>query len=122
MNNLYRVQLNTDAEWAQAEVSAETVGDAFAAARSLNPDDLDFQPFTGGLPINEIILTDEDGEEWRWRDEELLRRLAAEDLYIAAKNVLTALRMSYGVGWTRVARSTLGHLKEAIALAEGRKA
>jgi hypothetical protein len=74
-------------------------------------------------PINEIIVQDPEGTEWMWRDDDLLLRHAAEELLVAAKNLLTALKdQLLATGADRVTLTTLRHLKDAIDLAQGRGA
>jgi hypothetical protein len=119
----YRVQLNTDVAWAETEIVAGTVDEAFAAAANLDSDTLVFAAFTDPRPVNEIMIEAPDGVEWLWQDEELLLRLAAEDLLIASKNLLTALKTRLlSEGCDPVTMTALRHLKTAIDMAEGRQA
>ncbi len=116
----YHVQFQTDAEWAQAHISAESADHAFARAAAFDVSGLVFEPFTPPRSVREITITNEHGDAWVWRDEETLLRLAADELLIAAKNVLAALQGSFTARWSRVAPSTLGHLEDTAAPAEGR--
>jgi hypothetical protein len=117
---LYRVQFITDAEWAEARIDAASFDEAFARARAIDTSTLTFQRYTVPNRVVQILVADQHGEEWGWHDDEKLMRHSAEELLIAAKNVLTALKMSFGTGWTRVARSTLGHLQDAVEDAQRR--
>ncbi|WP_027547596.1 hypothetical protein [Bradyrhizobium sp. WSM2254] len=88
---IYNVQLSTDTEFAETKVAARSPNEAMAAAQALDPDKLHFERFSGQLPVNEITVEDPNGKTLTWRSEELATRLAAEDLYIGAKDVLMML-------------------------------
>jgi hypothetical protein len=119
----YRVQYRTDAAFAETTVDADSINEAFAVAQNLDPEALVFEPYTSTQPVNEIAVRGPNGIELTWRSDDMLLRLAAEELLIAAKNVLTALKEKLlAEGCERAILCTLRHLKDAIDTAEGRKA
>jgi hypothetical protein len=80
----YTAYFRTDADWADKIFQAKTPKQALAKARayhSRNTGELLFQEYSGGLPVNEIEITDPDGDELAvWRDDDLWLRLAAQEL------------------------------------------
>lgn len=120
---VYCVHLKNDTAWAATEIEADDLDAAFAKAVEIDSSQLTFEFFSEPLPIVEIAITDPDGAAWTWQADDLLLRLAAEGLLIAAKNVLTALQDELlAPGADPATRVTLRHLKDAIDCAEGRKA
>lgn len=120
---IYDVQFTTDAACAERQVAARNVEEAFATALTVDPDTLHFEPFTCLLPINEITIHDRSGRPHVWRSEELLLRLAAEELHLAATNVLTLLsRELVSFAFGRDTFIALERLEAAVSAAEGRRA
>jgi hypothetical protein len=119
----FNVILCTDAAWAERTIEAEHPKQALDQALAFDPQRLLFQPFITPLPINEIAITDHAGEEELiWRNAGLVLRLGAEDLLIAAKNVLSALCRGEQIFTLTDActSESLRHLKEAVDRAQGR--
>jgi len=100
----YTVMFRSDAESAYLDIQAKTPQQALARARKTYKDDpygLSFQPYDQTQPVNEIVVSDEDGNELAvWFDENMRLRLAAPDLLESAELV--------------VARWSEGDLAEAV--------
>lgn len=85
----YTIHLRTDAGFALREIEAETAEAALVIAREYDPDILDFERYEY-LPVNEITVCDQDGNELiEWYDDEVRLRLASQDLLEAAKKVVS---------------------------------
>lgn len=118
----YTVSVETDGTCAETEVEADDIDSALAKARDIDTDDLLFQPFTDPFPVNAITVTDGNGAERAWRDPELRVRLVADDLLIAAENLLTALALwMVSTQAEKIVRSTAGTLQEVVDRAQGRR-
>jgi hypothetical protein len=116
----FHVHLNTDAASAEMDVSASSFHHAFDVAFSVDRDQLHFSFFTDPLPVNEIVITNERGEQRTWRSVELELRMAAEDLHISAMNLLTAL----GMPWPsriKPVRACMRDLEEVVNRVEWRR-
>jgi hypothetical protein len=91
----YTAYFHTDAEWASHEFEADTPEQALALARQFYREDssrLYFESYDGGMPVNEITISDADGEEcMAWLDDDLRLSLAARDLLEALELALAAL-------------------------------
>ena len=89
----YTVYFRTDAESASHDIEADTPEQALALARELDaPGELWFDPYSGVMPVNEIVVCDPDGKEAaHWHDDELRLRLAAQDLLDALEQAVQAL-------------------------------
>jgi hypothetical protein len=93
----YTVHFRTDIESATTEIPARSPEAALAKARAIaadddRRDDLFFEPYSGRFPINEISVETHDGKEVAmWLDDDLLVRLAADDLLAAIEDAVTAL-------------------------------
>jgi hypothetical protein len=85
----YTAYFYTDAEYASAEIEADTPSAALIAARELNEKDegaLDFARYDERQPVNHIeILDDNHNELAHWRDDDLLLRMAAPELLEALR-------------------------------------
>lgn len=115
----YNVQLCTDVEFAETKITARNSREAMASAQALEPDALQFERFTT-LPINEITIEDQNGVTIMWRSPDLLTRLAAEDLYIASRNLLTMLnREFFAFTFGRYTLEMIDTLEIALKKAEG---
>lgn len=113
----YIAYFRTDAEYATKEIKAKTPKHALAKARKLadeSPEDLYFESYDGGFPVNEIAISPEDGGEELavWFDADLHLRLAASDLLTAARRVIER--------WERGdLAEAVRDLASAVAKAEG---
>ena len=98
----YTVYFRTDAQRASHDIEADTPEQALALAREIDaPRELWFDPYDDMMPVNEIVVTDPDGEEVAgWLDDDVYLRNAARDLLDAAELV--------------VARWARGDLAEAV--------
>jgi hypothetical protein len=89
---IYTAYFRTDAETACHEFEARTPKQALALARKFyneNPLGLYFEPYDGGMPVNEIAISDADDNECAvWFDDDLRLRLAASDLHSALLAVM----------------------------------
>jgi hypothetical protein len=87
----YTAYFRTDAGSASHEFEADTPEQALALARQFYDDDwsqLYFEPYDRGIPVNEITISDAEGEECTaWLDDELRLSLAAPDLLEALEAV-----------------------------------
>jgi hypothetical protein len=83
----YIATFRTDADYAERVFAARTPKAALALARRFHedrPEDLFFEEYTHGMPVEEIEISDRDGEQLAvWRDPYLCQRLAAADLLAA---------------------------------------
>jgi hypothetical protein len=93
----YTAYFRTDAEFACHEVEADTPELALSKARKRHADDpstLWFEPYDG-MPVNEIAIQDDDGNEVTvWLDDDLRLRLAARVLLEALEQAVAALNQS----------------------------
>ena len=96
-SSTYTVHFRTDIDAAEDAITASSPEHALAQARAIAADDdrrdaLFFEPYTGRFPINEIIVETADGEQAaEWLDQELVVRLAANDLLAALEQAARAL-------------------------------
>jgi hypothetical protein len=83
----YIATFRTDADYAERVFTAKTPKAALVQARRFHedrPEDLSFEEYTHGMPVNEIEISSRDGEQLAvWRDPDLRQRLAADDLLAA---------------------------------------
>jgi hypothetical protein len=83
----YIATFRTDADYAEHMFTARTPEAALVLAREFHeeqPEDLIFEEYTHGMPVEEIAISDRDGEQLAvWRDPDLCQRLAADDLLTA---------------------------------------
>lgn len=91
---IYTAYFYTDAEYASTEIEADTSEQALTAARKLDEeqnDDLYFEHYDEGFPVNHIEILDEDRNELaHWRDADLLLRIAAPELLNALEDQTNA--------------------------------
>jgi hypothetical protein len=93
----YTVTFRTDLNYATEDITAPCPEAALKRARAIADDrarvaDLDFQPYTDDVPVEDIIVNTPDGDRVaEWLSPDLLLRLAAEDLFNALEKALTAL-------------------------------
>jgi hypothetical protein len=90
----YQVFFRSDAETACTHITADTPQQALSLAQALyanDPSSLWFEPFDG-MNVNEIVVCDFWGADVAaWRDDELKLRLAAQDMFEALQQAVTAL-------------------------------
>jgi hypothetical protein len=117
----YTADFRTDADYALVTFKARSPRHALQKARALcdeHPEDLMFQHYDGGHPVNEISVHDEHGDEVAlWQDDDLRIRLAGHDLLDAGQLALRELRGFYTDGESEAVRV----LAAAIARATGRQ-
>jgi hypothetical protein len=91
----YTAYFRTDDQYATHDFEADTPEQALALARQLHNDnqlDLMFEPYDGGMPVDEIAIQDANFNELAvWRDADLHLRLAANDLLEALEQAIQAL-------------------------------
>jgi hypothetical protein len=89
--NTYTAHFRTDAEYAVYDFDAATPDQALKEARALyerDPDALAFEPYDGGMPLDEIEISSPEGDALAvWHSDDMRLRLAARDM-------LTALQMA----------------------------
>jgi hypothetical protein len=94
----YIATFRTDADHAEHEFNAKTPDRALAKARAFHDEhteDLMFESYDGGMPVNEIAISGPGGDELAvWRDEDLRLRLAARDLLDALEAALERLEIN----------------------------
>ena len=120
----YRAYFHTDADFATFEVKADTPEQALALARQLyddDPSDLMFEPYDGGMPVNEVSIHDADYNKLAvWYDDSLRVRLAAGDLLDALTHLVERDRAeAASCGFTDDEMSWLEDARRAIAKAKG---
>jgi hypothetical protein len=85
----YIAQFHTDADWAERTFDANTPEQALTLAQVFydeHTEDLKFESYNSGMPVNEIEIADGEGNRLAvWRDDDLRLRLAAPDLRDALK-------------------------------------
>jgi hypothetical protein len=80
---IYTAYFRTDANFATQEFEADTPEEALRAARDFlesAAEDLTYENYDSGMPVNEIEIQDQDCEVAVWYDDDLRVRLAASDL------------------------------------------
>ena len=120
----YTAYFRTDADYATRPIEADSPEQALVLARQLyddDPLDLMFEPYDGGMPVNEIAIHDLDYTELAvWRDEDMHLRLAARDLLDALTDLVERDRAeAASSGFTDDEMSWLDDARRAIAKAEG---
>ena len=91
----YTACFRTDGEYATYEFKADTPEQALALAHQLYDDDpleLMFESYDDNMPVNEIEISDPNGNRLAlWRDEDLWLSLATRDLLGALEQAVAAL-------------------------------
>jgi hypothetical protein len=117
----YTAEFRTDADYATQDFKARSPQDALKKARAFydeRTDELMFESYDGGHPVNEIAVRDARGDEVAlWQDDDLRVRLAAHDLLDAGELALRELRGFYSDGESEAVRVLIA----AIATAKGRQ-
>ena len=115
----YPADFRTDADYAIHTFEARSPQAALKKARAFHDErteELMFQSYDGGHPVNEIAVHDAGGNEVAlWRDDDLRLRLAAHDLLDAGELALRELRGFYSDGDSEAVRVLI----EAIGKAKG---
>jgi hypothetical protein len=115
----YTVYFRTDAQRASVDIEAKTPKQALARARKIDaPRELWFDPYDGILPVNEIVVTDPDGEEVAgWLDDDVHLRLAARDMLEALQFIAADIEEGIrGKGaWLKLARAAIAKAKGGAA-------
>ena len=115
----YDVDFRTDADYAIRQFKARSPQDALKKALAFNdrhPEDLLFERYDGGHPVNEIEVFDRTGASVAvWHDDDMRLRLAAHDLLDAGELALRELRGFFSDGESEAVRI----LAAAIAQAKG---
>jgi hypothetical protein len=121
----YTADFRTDADYALVTFKARSPRHALKKARALcdeHPEDLMFQHYDGGHPVNEISIHDAGGDEVAlWQDDELRLRLAAGDLLEALELCVDCLAELSRLDDGTPSVSALGQGRAAIARATGRQ-
>ena len=120
----YRAYFYTDGDFATRRFEADTPEQALALARQLyddDPVDLMFEPYDGGLPVNEIAIHDADYKELAvWRDDGKRMQLAARDVLEALTDLVARDRAeAASSGFSDDEMSWLEDARRAIAKAKG---
>ena len=120
----YTAYFRTDSETATHEIEADTPEQALSNAQELyanDPSELWFEPYDGGMPVNEIAVIDDDYEQVAlWLDDDLRLRLAAQDLLDALEELVARDRAEAAEsGFTDNEMTWLEDARRAIAKAKG---
>jgi hypothetical protein len=120
----YTAYFYTDGDFATRRFDADTPEQALALARQRyddDPVDLMFEPYEGGLPVNEIAIHGADYKELAvWRDDAKRMQLAACDLLDALTDLVERDRAeAASCGFTDDEMSWLEDARRAIAKAKG---
>jgi hypothetical protein len=98
----YTATFRTDADYAEETFEAATPEQSPAKARAFHDehdDELTFESYNGGTPVNGIEITGPDGSELAvWMDDDLRLRLAATDLCEALETALERLEIGNYAG------------------------
>jgi hypothetical protein len=126
----YIAYFRTDTDWAETTITARTPQQALTRARAFyqeHEDELLFQDYGEARPVNEIEIASDgrDGLAF-WRDDDLLRRLAARDLLEAledqtdaAQAVIDTWEKGDLAGAVRTLAALIPSARAAIAAAKG---
>ena len=120
----YTAYFRTDAELRRRAVRCRHPrAGACPRTRALRryPSALTFEPYDGGMPVNEIAIHTADHDELAvWRDEDMHLRLAARDLLDALTDLVERDRAeAASCGFTDDEMSWLDDARRAIAKAKG---
>jgi len=86
---IYTAYFRTDANYATQEFEADTLEEAMRTARDFlesAAEDLTFENYDGGMPVNEIEIYQDSDEVAVWHDDDLRLRLAASGLLEALED------------------------------------
>ena len=120
----YTAYFRTDGDYATRPIEADSPEQALALARQRyddDPVDLMFEPYDGGMPVNEIAIHGADYKELAvWRDDAKRMQLAARDLLDALTDLVERDRAeAASCGFTDDEMSWLEDARRAIAKAKG---
>lgn len=95
----YTAYFETDADFAERVIDADTPGEALQMARALDMDDLYFRPHDADAPLNEIrIVRDADlATVAEWKDPDFLAREAGPELLEALQKAEHYLSRFYAL-------------------------
>jgi hypothetical protein len=114
---IYTADFRTDADSATHTFKARSPRHALKKARAFcdaRTEELMFQSYDGGHPVNEIAVRDANGDEVAlWQDDDLRVRLAAHDLFDAGELALRELRGFYSDGDSEAVRVLLAAIARA---------
>jgi len=120
----YNVDIRTDADYATRQFKARSPNDALQKARAFcdeRPEDLMFQSYDGGHPVNEIEVFDANrGSGAVWHDDDMRRRLAASDMLAALELCVDCLTDLARLDDGTPSISALDQARAAIAKAKGK--
>src|SRR5258708_38503358 len=116
----YTADFRTDADYAIYTFEARSPRDALTKARAFydeHTDELMFQSYDGGHPVNEITVCDTGGNEVAlWQDDNLRVRLAAGDMLDALEPCVDCLADLARLDDGTPAISALDPARPAIAM------
>ena len=126
----YIATFRTDADYAERVFAAKTPEAALVSARRFHedqPEDLIFEEYTHGMPVNEIEISSREGEQLAiWRDPDRCQRLAADELFAAletqteaAQAVIDAWEQGDLAAAVNGLDHTIGAARDAILKARG---
>ena len=120
---IYTAHFRTDSEFATHEVEADTPDQALTKAQELfanDPLELWFEPYDG-IPVNEIAISDDHGDEVAiWLGDDMRLRVAARDLLDALEELVARDRAEAAEsGFTDDEMTWLEDARRAIAKAKG---
>jgi hypothetical protein len=91
-HNFFEAYFYTQADWAQTTIKAKTPEQALQRARKIESEEtetLNFQSYDSGAGVEHIEIQSADGSTVaEWRSEDLLVRLAAQDLLEALRIIM----------------------------------
>jgi hypothetical protein len=117
----YTAKFFTDTDHAEETFEAETPEQAVTLARAFydeHDEELQFESYdSGGMPVNEIQISDPEGNELAfWLNDDLRLRLAASDLLDALEAAVERLEISNYAGQED---AYIAQAKAAIGKAKG---
>jgi hypothetical protein len=121
----YTADFRTDADYALVTFKARSPRQALKKARALydeHPEDLMFQHYDGGHPVNEISIHDAGGDEVAlWQDDDLRVRLASGEMLDALELCVDSLAELARDDDGTPSVSALLQARAAIARAKGER-